>query len=146
MGFTKHDVDNMNTNKARPRPSVAVVNRNGSSLQRVKISEGKSSESDQVGKKLDDVFDTLGTDEVESQYFVGQHSGSQMTWSRKHVENYSSRMSLNEKLESVSSSSDSDDAESNYAGDKYAGNSHEHKGASDVSLGFQTHQNSSKIE
>ena len=70
----------------KPRPSECL-NRHKPSLSKL-TSEGKSNGSDQVGRVLDDVFDTVGTDEVESQYFEPQAlgyqpSGSHMYHSRK---------------------------------------------------------------
>ena len=86
----------------KPRPSE-VLNRDNPLISKL-TSEGKQSNgSDHVSRVLDDVFDTVGTDEVESQYFeppalLGyQPSGSYFHYSRKKGtgDNFSSEMSLN---------------------------------------------------
>ena len=71
----------------------------------------ESSHFDQVENKLDDVFDTLGTDEVESEYFTKNQfdRSSQMTQSKRFLVDTSSEVSLNQQLESVSSESDDKD-------------------------------------
>ena len=62
--------------KRQPRPSE-VLNTNMPSLFKL-TPYGRSNESDQqVAIALDEVFDTVGTDEVESQYFEPQAYGYQ---------------------------------------------------------------------
>ena len=64
-GFTQQDVDGMNENLIVTRPSE-VVTRKGPDLSG---NSSKSGNSD-VTNKLDSVFDTIGTDDVESEYFT----------------------------------------------------------------------------
>lgn len=69
---------------------------------------------------MDDVFDTIGTDEVESEYFIGNHlnaaASPNFLYAGNRHESASEDMSLNH-LESVSSSDEEED------GDGFRGNS-----------------------
>lgn len=91
-GFTQQDVDGMNENLIVTRPSV-VVTRKGPDLSGRNSSKvGKSDVTDQ----LDSVFDTLGTDDVESEYFTHIPKDNRSIFARQpHLIDTSSEMSLN---------------------------------------------------
>ena len=95
-----------------------------------------------IEKKLDDVFDTVGTDDIESQYFVQDNpmmnresSSGNMTRSKRHYVDGSSEMSLNQQLESVSSEEDEEEYEKAQDDFQYEGEKSSDR--SSLSISFQ---------